>query len=637
MTRRNEKGAIANCKLQIANCELTGSQHSVTSNFKFAICNLQFAILLVAALSVPAVLTAQDAPPPNKPNLANDQDSIKARYKRFNLTLQQMAEILRKQDPERADLLFRALGKSQETRIEDQMNLIFSLLNKEQPQLGEAIDRQEELVGQLKNLLDLLQSEDRRSEIEKEKLRLQELLKDINKLIGKEKDIRAGTERGDDTKKLAEKQGDAAKQADQLGKKIDKQDAEKNGEANPDSKTQKPGSKSDDSKSGEQKPDDKNPKPDGNEKKTDKSDKPSDDKKADDGKKPEDGKPSDMNKSDKNGEKGDKSKDGSKPQKPSDPKSDKNQQGKPKDGSPDDQPMPMPDGQQPKDGQQPDSEQNQQPDSKKQKTPGRKQLEESRDAMQRAIEELKKQQPDNASKEQDDAIRKLMEAKEKIEEILRQLREEEQKLMLAALEARFKKMLAAQLIIYHDTVRLSKAGESEKASAQARAVKLSQGEQEILIDADKALILLKEEGSSIAFPESVAGIRQDVQNLVGWLRDAKVGELTQAVEKDVIEALEELIEALQKEMEKSDEDKKKQQQQQQQDQEQSQPLVDQLAELKMLRSLQLRVNRRTKQLSRTFEGEQATQEEAVQQLQQLSGRQSRIQQAASDLVKGKNK
>ncbi len=635
MTKPSEK-----CRVQSAKCKV----HVVhPRRSHFALCTLHSslcttAVAIIVGLSLIGIAVGQEpTPPPSKPNLANDQDSIKARYKRFNLTLQQMAEILRKQDPERADLLFRALGKSQETRIEDQMNLIFSLLNKEQPQLGEAIDRQEELVGQLKNLLDLLQSEDRRSEIEKEKLRLQELLKDINKLIGKEKDIRAGTERGEDTKKLAEKQGDAAKQADQLGKKIDKQDAEKNGEATPDSKNQNPDSKSDDAKNGEQKPDDKNPKPDGDEKKTDKSDKPSDDKKADDGKKPEDSKPSDMNKSDKNGEKGDKPKDGSKPQKPSEEKSDKNQKGKPKDGSPDSQPMPMPDGQQPKDGQQPDSEQNQQSDPKKQKTPGRKQLEESRDAMQRAIEELKKQQPDNASKEQDDAIRKLMEAKEKIEEILRQLREEEQKLMLAALEARFKKMLAAQLMIYHDTVRLSKAGESEKASAQARAVKLSQSEQEILIDADKALILLKEEGSSIAFPESVAGIRQDVQNLVGWLRDAKVGELTQAVEKDVIEALEELIEALQKEMEKSDDDKKKQQQQQQQDQEQSQPLVDQLAELKMLRSLQLRVNRRTKQLGRTFEGEQATQEEAVQQLQQLSGRQSRIQQAASDLVKGKNK
>ncbi len=625
------------CRVKSANCKVhvvhLHRSHFALCTLHSALCSAFIAVLALLP-QINVAVCQEPAPPQTKPNLANDQDSIKARYKRFNLTLQQMAEILRKQDPERADLLFRALGKSQETRIEDQMNLIFSLLNKEQPQLGEAIDRQEELVGQLKNLLDLLQSEDRRSEIEKEKLRLQELLKDINKLIGKEKDIRAGTERGDDTKKLADKQGDAAKQADQLGQKIDKQDAEKNGEATPDSKNQKPSSKSDDAKNGEQKPEDKNSKPDGDDKQTDKSDKPSDDKKPEEGKKPEDGKPSGMNKSDK---KGDKPKDGSKPQKPSDQKADKNQQGKPKDSSPDSQPMPMPDGQQPKDDQQKDSDQNQQSDPKKQKTPGRKQLEESRDAMQRAIEELKKQQPENASKEQDDAIRKLMEAKEKIEEILRQLREEEQKLMLAALEARFKKMLAAQLIIYHDTVRLSKAGESEKASAQARAVKLSQGEQEILIDADKALILLKEEGSSIAFPESVAGIRQDVQNLVGWLRDAKVGELTQAVEKDVIEALEELIEALQKEMEKSDEDKKKQQQQQQQDQEQSQPLVDQLAELKMLRSLQLRVNRRTKQLGRTFDGEQATQEEAVQQLQQLSGRQSRIQQATSDLVKGKNK
>lgn len=606
--------------------------------FHFALCTIHYSlcsafIAIVVVLSQVGLGVSQEpTPPPSKPNLANDQDAIKARYKRFNLTLQQMAEILRKQDPERADLLFRALGKSQESRIEDQMSLIFALLNKEQPQLGEAIDRQEELLGQLKNLLDLLQSEDRRSEIEKEKQRLQDLLKDINKLIGKEKDIRAGTERGDDTKKLADKQGDAAKQADQLGQKIDQQDAEKNGEVKPSSKSQKP----DDSKNGEQKPGDKDAKPtddkkEGDDKKSEKSDKPSDDKKSDDGKKPEGSKPSDMNKSDKNGEKSDQPKDGSKSQKPSDQKSDKNQPGKPQDDSPDGQPMP--DGQKPEDGQQQDS--NQQPDPKKQKTPGRKQLEESRDAMRRAIEELKKQQRDEASKEQDEAIRKLMEAKDKIEEILRQLREEEQKLMLAALEARFKKMLAAQLIIYHDTVRLSKAGESERASVQARAVKLSQDEQEILIDTEKALILLKEEGSSIAFPESVASIRQDVQTLVGWLRDAKVGELTQAVEKDVIEALEELIEALQQEMEKSDEEKK--QQQQQQDQEQSQPLVDQLAELKMLRSLQLRVNRRTKQLSRTFEGEQATQEEAVQQLQQLSGRQARIQQATSDLVKGKNK
>ena len=134
----------------------------------FVIANFKFQMAILLALALPMAAYSEDAAPAQaKPNLANDQDAIRARYKRFNLTLQQMAEILRNQDPERADLLFRALGKSQETRIDDQMSLILSLLNKEQPQLGEAIERQEELLGQLKGVLELLQSEDRRSEIEK--------------------------------------------------------------------------------------------------------------------------------------------------------------------------------------------------------------------------------------------------------------------------------------------------------------------------------------------------------------------------------------------------------------------------------------------------------------------------------------
>lgn len=588
-------------------------------------------LLLATVISLPSQAAAQEAPPPNKPTLANDQDAIRARYKRFNLTLQQMAEILRKQDPERADLLFRALGKSQETRVEDQMNLIFTLLNKEQPQLGEALERQEELLATMKTLLELLQSENRLSEIEKEKQRLQELVKDLNKLIGKEKDLRVGTERGEEAGKLADKQAEIEKQADSLGKKIDKQDAERSGEPSNGGQPAK-----------EKPPEESNKSDEPSEKK---ADKPSGDKKPMDDKQPSDSQKPNGDKPPKKSEKSDSPKEGSKSdsskqpmpsgsQKGSEQKpAEKDQPGKPQEGKPQDQPMN--EGKSAEKEPQDSSPQSQPKDQ--QKTPGRKELEQSREAMQRAIDELKKKNRDGASKEQDDAVAKLMEAKEKIEEILRQLREEEQKLMLAALEARFKKMLAMQLVIYHDTVRLSKAGESEKSAVQARAVKLSQDEQEIAVEADKALVLLKEEGSSIAFPEAVSGIRHDLVTLVGWLRDAEVGELTQAVEKDVIEALEELVEALQKEMEKSDEEKKQQQQQQQQNDDDSQPLVDQLSELKMLRNLQLRVNRRTKVLGRQFEGEQASEGKLVDQLRDLSGRQARIQQATADLVKEKNK
>ena len=69
---------------------------------------------------------------------------------------------------------------------------------------------------------------------------------------------------------------------------------------------------------------------------------------------------------------------------------------------------------------------------------------------------------------------------------------------------------------------------------------------------------------------------------------------------------------------------------------QKQGLVNKLAELKMLRSLQFRVNRRTKQLGRLVDGEQATESDVVGQLKQLSERQSKVQRATYDLSTGKN-
>ena len=88
-----------------------------------------------------------------------------------------------------------------------------------------------------------------------------------------------------------------------------------------------------------------------------------------------------------------------------------------------------------------------------------------------------------------------------------------------------------------------------------------------------------------------------------------------------------MVEALQKEMEK--------------EQKEGKPcdcngkpvLVDKLAELKMLRTLQKRVNRRTKTLGRLIEGEQTDNQEVLDQLQVLSQRQSRIVKTAHDIIK----
>ncbi|MEQ9070756.1 MAG: hypothetical protein RLO18_28735, partial [Gimesia chilikensis] len=62
---------------------------------------------------------------------------------------------------------------------------------------------------------------------DKENERLQNLLKDVNRLIGQERDVRAATERGGNPADLQDKQQKTADNAKKLEAKIDQQDAEK--------------------------------------------------------------------------------------------------------------------------------------------------------------------------------------------------------------------------------------------------------------------------------------------------------------------------------------------------------------------------------------------------------------------------
>src|SRR5262249_35599841 len=170
----------------------------------------------------------------------------------------------------------------------------------------------------------------------------------------------------------------------------------------------------------------------------------------------------------------------------------------------------------------------------------------------------------------------------------------------------------------------------------ARSLQLARDEDQIAVEATKAITLLHEEGTAVAFPEAVEQMRDDMRIVVGRLERTETGELTQAIEREIIDAREEMIDALQKEMEKN-KDKKKEEQQPKEGQDQEPPLVDQLAELKMLRTLQLRINHRTKRLGRLVEGEQAQDADILNQLQNLADRQARVQKATYDMATGRNK
>lgn len=70
---------------------------------------------------------------------------------------------------------------------------------------------------------------------------------------------------------------------------------------------------------------------------------------------------------------------------------------------------------------------------------------------------------------------------------------------------------------------------------------------------------------------------------------------------------------------------------------QDSPLVDAIAELKMIRALQMRVNTRTERYSKMIEGEQAERPELLKSLERLAERQERIFRVTRDLHLGKNR
>ena len=160
------------------------------------------------------------------------------------------------------------------------------------------------------------------------------------------------------------------------------------------------------------------------------------------------------------------------------------------------------------------------------------------------------------------------------------------------------------------------------------------------------LNLLREEGSSVAFPESVEQMHDDMVQITQRLSSAKVGQMTQGIEQDVVKALEEMVQAL----ERAQRDQQQEQAGGQKGQkksgkkgaaggdQQERPLVNAIAELKMIRALQMRVNTRTDRYSKLLnEGvEQADQPDLVEALQKLSQQEEKIHKSTRDIVVGRN-
>ena len=165
----------------------------------------------------------------------------------------------------------------------------------------------------------------------------------------------------------------------------------------------------------------------------------------------------------------------------------------------------------------------------KNKNPARQRIKQAQKDMEQAKKDLDDAQRDGAVKKEEDAIKKLEEAKAALEEILRQLREEEIGRILAMLEARFKKMLEMEKEVYAGTLLLDKVPTAERThNDEIESGRLSGKQSQIVVEVDKVALVLREEGSAVAFPEAVDQMRDDMQQVVQrwprpkWARSRRV-------------------------------------------------------------------------------------------------------------------
>ncbi|MBX3427708.1 MAG: hypothetical protein KF688_18660 [Pirellulales bacterium] len=552
--------------------------------------------LLAAAIGgVRAVQALEFATPAEvEISLADRETRLAERLDRLELLAERLAELSRTTQPRRAKVLRDLIARSRERDLSGRMGAIAAAL--EQESYSRAIEGQGEVHAELAKLLELLLQEDRDAEIESERKRIGRYLQEIRQVIRLERGLKGRTEGGDDPQKLAEEQAKVAERTGALGKNVAESDGSKEG-------ADKPGNNAEQQSGGD-------------------SGKPSKgaDKSADD-KKPSD-KPS--------GEKDSQSPSGEKPPL-SGEQSPSPSDGQPSDGQPS---RGQPSQGQPSQGQPSQGSPSESQDDQQNQSPADRAVERMRRAQQRmqdAQRKLEESERKGAAREQEEAIKALEQAKAELERILRQLREEELERTLVLLEARFRKMLEAQIDVYEQTKKLDAA--TKTAPLHEREMtggRLSRAEREIEREADRALVLMREDGTTVAFPEAIEQARTDMRTVADRLARVDAGLITQGLEEDVIATLEETLSAMQRALQEL-RDQRARGQSGQGGEPGEQPLVAKLAELRMIRSLQAKVNRRTAQYGALIQGETALDAELRSAVVELGERQQRIYQAAHDL------
>jgi hypothetical protein len=265
----------------------------------------------------------------------------------------------------------------------------------------------------------------------------------------------------------------------------------------------------------------------------------------------------------------------------------------------------------------------------------RQRLEAAGRHMQAARERLEQARRREARADQEKALEDLETARAELEQILRQMREREIERLLVQLETRIRGMLKAERTVAAGVEKLAAASGQSERERQIEATRLSREQAAVAADAAKALTLLRDDGSAVAIPQALEQVRDDASEAAARLGRSGADGPTLGLIGDIVTGLEELLAALEK-AHREAEAPQAGPAGGRTSQAGEQPLVDKLAELKMIRALQVRVNTRTDRLARLLgdSSERAVEPGLRGTLERLAERQRAIERAARDIVSG---
>jgi len=560
--------------------------------------------MLVGCLA--GVARAADAPAPAAaPPLASREQDVARQFRDLERTFLRLADLMAATDPRRAALLRDVFARAREEEVGDRLDVIVSLL--EQGQLLKAGSSQATAIEKLQELLGLLEAGDTERQRASAKEEVKKFLSRVAKAIAKQRDIEGSTEAGGDAEKLAGRQEKLAEETEELARDIEgfakRMDASAGGDAG----------------------------------------------KAEAGERAEAGEKAEG--SPKGGEQGaqggeQKSEGGEQGSQSGEQESQSGERGSQsgKQGGQSGEQGEQSGQQSAKPGEESEAEGGEKPiegdDEASRAARTKQRLEAAKRRMQKAKEQLDEARRRDARGEQEKAVEELETARAELEEILRQLREEEVEKLLVQLEARLRAMLRAEKAVLAGIDKLAAEKAADQAGGdrerQLEAARLGREQAAIGVDAGKALVLVRDDGSAVAIPEALEQVRDDATQAATRLGRGDTGETTRGLVQDLVANLEEMLGALEK--------AQKEQQARQQGgaggrpaQPGEQPLVDKISELKMIRSLQMRVNTRTKRFAQLLTDgvERPEEPELLRAIERLAERQHTIERAAHDIVTGR--